>query len=406
MNSNKTQHHIVLGITSGIAAFKMLEFIELLQKENIKVSVILTQSAQKMISFSEVEKITGQKVYTDMFEEGFDYKTILKTRHVQHIDLADSADLFLVSPATANVIAKLAYGFADDFLTTTALAVTCPIAVCPSMNVHMWKNQGVQENIATLQKRGVSILGPDNGMLACGYTGEGRLIDLQKLLSEVKYLLQKRTVLKGKKVIVTSGGTKEKIDDVRFITNKSNGKMGVSLAEEAYLSGADILLLRASDSSLPSLPIKYEEFKTSQELFDLIKQHVANYDVIFHTAAVSDFTVQETEGKLESNNETTLHLTPAPKIIDEIKKINPNIILVGFKAEWNLSDKDLIQKGLEKLKKTHADMIVVNDVSHKNQGFGSDTNEVFIVHSDGSHKKIPLSPKRVIARKIIDELGS
>ena len=253
---------VLIGVGSGIAAYKVLDLIKELKNEGLDIFVIMTQSAMKMISPSEFEKATGNKVCTDLFEENFNYKDVLEKRKVEHIELADRADLMVIVPATANLIGKLAYGLSDDFLTTTALAVTSPILVCPSMNVNMWNNPLVKQNVSLLRNNGYQIVEPSSGMLACGYEGKGRLEDVKIIKEEIIRQLNKTDSLKGKKVIVTAGGTIEKIDDVRYITNKSSGKMGVAIAEECYLRGAQVLLLRANRSETPRCIIPEKTFET------------------------------------------------------------------------------------------------------------------------------------------------
>lgn len=396
---------VVLGVTSGIAAYKALDLIRELRQEKVDVFVIMTEKAAKMISPAAFQQASGHKVSLELFAKGFDYKRILQARKVEHIELADKADVLVIAPATANVIAKLAYGFADDFLTTTALAVSTPIILCPSMNVKMWNNPIVQENIAKLRKRNFQIVGPDSGMLACGYEGIGRLAEIKTIKSEVLAQLNYTNSLKGKKIIVTAGGTREKIDDVRYITNRSSGKMGIAIAQECYLRGANVLLLRAKNSVQPCYPIKEEQFDTAGELFSLVKKHVKNYRYFYHTAAVSDFlTENKYQGKLSSQQTLTLTFKPQIKILEQIKKHNPEIYLIAFKAEYISDEKKLIQAALKKLKESNSDVIIANDVSQKDRGFEVDQNEVYVVLPNGLTKHFALASKREIAKNIVDYL--
>lgn len=395
---------VVLGVTSSIAAYKALDLIKLLRESNIDVFVIMTNQASKMIAPIEFEKTSGNKVEIELFEKDFDYKEVLKDRAVEHIALADKADVFVIAPATANIVAKLAQGAADDYLTTTALAVTSPIIICPSMNVNMWNNPAVQSNLEILKQRGYQVIEPDSGMLACGYEGVGRLSDIKKIKDEIIHALEYSSSLKGKKIIVTAGGTIERIDDVRYISNRSSGKMGAALAEELYLRGADVLLLRASNSIKPRYLIKEEIFSTAEDLLNRIGQSVRNYDTIFHAAAVSDFKVKEKiNGKLSSEESVDIHLEPQIKILDQIKELNPKIKLVAFKAE-SLNGEELIKKARTKLEESNADAIIANDVSKDDRGFESDQNEVYIVTPDGKSELLKLAPKKEIARRIIDYL--
>lgn len=392
MNMKKT---VVVGVTGGIAAFKILDLVEKL-KRDYRVVVTMTQSATKIVAPKVFEKTIGNKVLTELFEKNFDYRDVLKNRKVEHISLAQTANIIVVAPATANILAKLASGIADDYLTTTILAATCPIVLCPSMNVHMWHNPATQKNIKILKSFGYHIIDPDTGMLACGYEGQGRLAAIDTILTEIQKYLQKNQSLKNVRIVVTAGGTREPIDDVRFITNNSSGKMGVAVAEECFLRGAHVLLLRARSSVQPRYSISEKTFETADELEKHLDKE--RFDVCIHTAAVSDFSVTKTKGKLQSNKKYSLVLTPRQKILDRIKKKNPKAFLVGFKAEVGLTDEQLI----EEAKKLPADMVVANHVGLPDRGFESDNNEVFVITKKVYH--IQLQNKRVIAERIIDEL--
>ncbi len=400
----KNKKTIVLGIASGIAAYKVLDLITLLKKD-ANVVVVMTKSAALMVSKEEFEKASGNPVYIDLFEEDFDYKKVLASREVDHIRIADMADVVVVAPATANILAKIASGIADDFLTTMLLATQAPVMVFPSMNVHMWENQIVQENIAMLRSRGFIITDPDSGDLACGYHGKGRLPEPPAIYGEVLKVLRKTTKLKGKKIIVTMGGTIEPIDGVRFITNKASGKMGVAIAEECFLQGAEVLLIRSKTSVSTRYDIKQIVFETADELEEILKKEVKNFDVIFHSAAVSDFRVENPQkGKISSRQGATLTLVPTKKIISVIKKWNPKILLIGFKAVWGASEETFIKEGKEKLKESNADAIVVNDVSKSDRGFEADTNEIFIIKKNGEKKKIALQSKQKVAEEMVPYL--
>lgn len=396
---------VLLGVTSGIAAYKTLDLVKKLREDKIDVFVIMTKHAAKMVEPKEFEEVSGHKVSIDLFEEHFDYKNILKERKVDHIELADKADVMIIAPATANIIAKLAHGIAEDFLTTTTLAVTAPIIICPSMNVHMWSNPIVQENVAKLKQHGYQIIKPTSGMLACGYEGEGRLADIDDIKQAIVERLNYTQSLQGKKIIITAGGTMEKMDDVRFITNKSSGKMGIALAEECYLRGADVMLLRATTSVKPRYSMLEKTFDTADDLYAIIQKEVTSRDIIFHTAAVSDFQLAERiDGKISSKSSVNLHFTPRIKISDQIKKLNPTINLIVFKAEYGLSEEELINEALQKLEEANADAVVANDISRSDRGFQVDTNEVIIVTKHGLQKKLPLASKKEIARGIVEYL--
>ncbi len=397
--------NILIGVSSGIAAYKVLDLIKLLKNEGYEVFVIMTKGATEMISPQNFEKASGNKVYINLFEKNFDYRKVLDKRKVKHIELADKADVMVIAPATANIIGKLAHGIADDFLTTTALAVTSPIIICPSMNVNMWGNPIVQENLNKLKSIGYQIIEPTAGMLACGYKGVGRLENVEIINKEINKLLERNDSLKGKKIIVTAGGTIEKIDEVRYIANRSSGKMGVALAEECYLRGADVLLLRAKNSVHPRYLIKEKIFNTAEELMRLVKENIKNTDSFYQVAAVSDYKVERPyKGKLSSRRSVVLKLKPQIKIVNQVKQLSPKTTLIVFKAEYNLREKELIKKALEKLKESDADIVIANDISRNDCGFESDNNEVYIVSKNRPVKKIPLSSKIEIAGRIIEYL--
>lgn len=397
---------IILGITGSIAAHKSLKLIELLKKEGIDVFVIMTKPAEKIIEPSMFEKASGKKIYTKLFENGFDAKKVLKKRKVEHIELAKKASLMVIAPATANTIAKLANGVADDYLTTVALAFTSQIIICPAMNSNMWENQAVLENINKLKSRGLLIIEPILGELACGSKGNGRLEDVNIIKDEILRQLNRTTSLKGKKIIVTAGGTVEKIDEIRYITNRSSGKMGARIAEECFLRGANVLLLRAKNAVKPNYLIKEKTFSTSEDLLKLIRENIKDSSIIFHSAAVSDFQIGESfKGKISSNQNLVLKLKPREKILNNIKVVNPKIKLIAFKAEYGLAEKEMIRRAKITLKESSSDAIIANDVSKKDRGFEADNNEVFVVLPDRTTKHFALSTKKEIAKNIVDYLS-
>lgn len=397
---------VVVGVTSGIAAVKVPELIRLLRGEGLVVEVVMTASAVKMMGPEEFEKASGHRVYTHLFEENFDYEEILKNRHVEHIDLADRASVIVVCPTTANILAKLATGIADDFLTTTILATRAQVLLCPSMNVHMWNNPVVQENLETLRRRGFYILDPTVGKLACGYEGKGRLEDITHIKDEVMELLRRSNTLKDKRVIVTAGGTVEPIDAVRVMTNRSSGKMGAALADACAERGADVTLVRARSAVSSRNLIKEKIFETAKDLETILQKEVKHADIIFHCAAVSDFTLAKSyEGKLSSEKTHTLKLLPSKKILSLLKQWNPKLFVVGFKAAFE-SNRGRLQKiAMEKLRESKVDMIVANDVSRSDRGFMADTNEVVLV-SNKSVEIIPLATKREVARVVCEFVTS
>lgn len=389
---------ILLGVSGGIAAVKTPELVKQLESLGHEVHVVMTQSATHIVSCDAFARVS-----TRLFEKKLNTKQILSQRHVEHIDVADKADLFVIVPATANIIAKLAHGIADDYLTTLALAVTCPVLVCPSMNVHMWEHPATRQNVKKIHSSGYHTFGPDNGMLACGYTGSGRLPEVSAIISEIQNHLNTRQSLKRKKVIVTTGGTIEPIDDVRQITNKSSGKMGVAIAQSCFLRGADVTLLRSTTSVTPRYGMKEYMFDTPESLHALVHEHAPSCDLFFHVAAVSDFSVKNKQtGKISSKESLPLELEPRSKILDSIKALNSKMNLVAFKAECNVTDAELVSLASGRLKESGADFIVANDVGRTGAGFQSDENEVFVIDRSGKSRHIPLAPKQVVADRVVD----
>src|SRR3989338_990292 len=326
---------IVVGITVGIACYKTLELIRELRKLGSDIHVIMTEHSTHLADIKDFEKASGNEVHTGLLHPKVNYKDyIKKNREIRHISLADIADLFLICPATANIIGKIANGIADDLLSATIMATNAPVLICPAMNVKMWKNPIVQENVRKLKNLRYEFVDPEKGILACGYEGVGRLANLDKIADKIKIIVERRNDLKGKKILVTAGATSEEIDPVRVITNKSSGKMGVYTAEEAFLRGADVTLIRGTNAVEPQYNFKDIKIYNVKELFNEIRKNLKNPDVMIHAAAVSDFTINnKASNKIKSNRSLHLELTPTTKIFEHIKKINENITLVGFKAE-------------------------------------------------------------------------
>ncbi|MBI2647339.1 bifunctional phosphopantothenoylcysteine decarboxylase/phosphopantothenate--cysteine ligase CoaBC [Candidatus Woesearchaeota archaeon] len=400
---NKT---IVIGVTGGIACYKVLDLIKELRKLGSKVHVIMTEASTHLVDGKDFKKASGNEVQISLFHPKINYIAyIKKNKPIKHISLADIADLFLICPATANVIGKIANGIADDLLTTSITATIAPVVICPAMNVKMWKNPIVQDNVKKLKKLNYHFVEPEYGELACGYKGIGRLANFRKILERIKLLLKQRNDLKGKKIVVTAGATIEAIDPVRIMTNRSSGKTGTKIAEQAFLRGADVILLIGYNSVEPSYNLKKERFTTVDDLFNKIKKNIKNIDILIHSAAVSDFTANNKHStKIRSGKELHLELTQTTKIFEKLKNINQKIFLVGFKAEHNVSKNFLVQSAYDILKKADADLVVANDVGKDGRGFDVDTNEVFIVSKENDIKHIRLVDKRVVADKILDTI--
>ena len=421
MHNALENKNIVIGVSSSIACYKVLDLIKKLRNLKANAYVIMTENATKMVSVSEFEKVANE-VRVNLFDPNFNYKDyVKKNKPIKHISFADIADLFLICPATANTIAKISHGIADDLLTSSILATLAPVVICPAMNVKMWNNPLTQENANKLKKSGYVFVDPEYGDLACGYKGIGRLANLDKIINLTITIINKKNSLKGKKILVTAGATIEEIDPVRVITNKSSGKMGTYIAEEAFFRGADVTLIRGINSIEPKLPLNDIKITSAKDLFNQIKKNIRDKDAIIHTAAVSDFEVNnKKDRKIKSSEELHLELTPTTKILENIKilekqsfsgrrkskafssEIKKNIFLVGFKAEYNVSEKELIKSAYELLKSADADLIIANDVGKKGRGFDVDTNEVFIVDKNRKVKHLSLNDKRIIGSKILD----
>ena len=320
MDSLLKNKNIVIGVSGSIACYKTLDLIKKLKSNGANVYVIMTENAAKMVSVSEFEGVADE-VRVHLFEPKLNYRDyIKKNKPIKHISFADIADLFLICPATANTIAKISHGMADDLLTSSILATLAPVVICPAMNVKMWNNCLTQENIKKLRDLGYIFVEPEYGELACGYKGVGRLANLDKISRLVATIMGKRNSLKGKKILVTAGATIEDIDPVRVITNKSSGRMGVYIAEEAFLRGADVALIRGSNSIEPKMPFKDIKIKSANELFNAIKNNIRDKDIMVHAAAVSDFAVdnKKTE-KIKSGQKMHLELSPTTKILENIR---------------------------------------------------------------------------------------
>ncbi len=390
---------ILVGISSSIAAYKTIELIKSLKSKGADVRAVMTGNAEKLIHKDKF----GCEVYTELFSEKFDYSKFKENPEIYiHITLAKFPELIILAPATANLVGKIANGIADDLLLAVLITTKAKVFVCPAMNVNMWENAFVQENVSKLRKAGFHFVGPELGDLACGDKGFGRMSEPAKILDEINRFFEKKDSFKGKKVVVTVGALSEKIDAVRVITNKSSGKMGISIADEFAFRGADVVLIAAQTSISQSEKMFVVKVDSADEMLAEIKKN-KDYDIIVHCAAVPDFKVRESKGKLSSEKKQCIELIPAKKILDTLKKINPKGFVVGFKAETDVSDEELVEKAFEKLKKSSCDLIVANIVSSV-RGFGSAENEVFIIGGKKNVEKIPLSAKKEIAERIAEKI--
>lgn len=401
---------ILLGVTGGIAAYKAAALCSKLKQEGAEVHVIMTASATQFISELTFQTLSRQPVYTDTFDER-------DASVVSHIDLADHADLVLVAPATANVIGKMAHGLADDMLTTTLLATTAPVMVAPAMNVHMYAHPAVMHNMDILRSRGVRFIEPEEGLLACGYTGKGRLAEPEHIVEYVKRWFAESGVgesalppagqgsarpglLQGKRVLVTAGGTVERIDPVRYITNDSSGKMGFAVAEAARDMGACVTLIAGQTQAVPPEGVELIRVETALDMRDAVMERYEDTDIVVKTAAVADYRpVHRAAQKLKKTGERlVIELERNPDILQELGEKKKNQLLIGFAAETE----QLEQYALDKLARKNLDYIVANDVSRTDAGFGSDRNEVHIYSKNGLVERIPLTAKQEVARRLLE----
>ncbi|SEF68012.1 phosphopantothenoylcysteine decarboxylase / phosphopantothenate--cysteine ligase [Caloramator fervidus] len=384
---------VVLGVTGGIAAYKALDLISKLKKKNIDVHVIMTESATKFVTPLSFQSLSQNPVVVDMFAEP-------KTWEIQHISLADKADVFAIVPATANVIGKIANGIADDMLTTTVMATKAPVLIAPAMNVNMYENPILQRNISILKQYGYHIIEPIEGRLACGYVGKGKLAEVDVIVDYIDMLLCKNKDYAGKKVLVTAGPTVEDIDPVRFISNHSSGKMGYSIARAARNRGAEVILITGPTDIMPPVGVKVIRVKTAQEMYDEVMKYFPNVDIAIKAAAVADYRVENVSNTKIKKSEDSfeIKLIKNKDILLEMGKIKTNQILVGFAAETN----DLIQNAKLKLANKNLDMIIANDITQENSGFNYDTNTVKIIKKDGQLVQLPNMLKQELADIILN----
>ena len=388
---------VVLGITGGIAAYKMPNVAHALVKLGADVHVLMTKNATEFITPLVFETLTNRRCIVDTFDRNFQYD-------VAHISLANAADLLLIAPATANVIAKVAHGQADDMLTTVTLAAHCPKLVAPAMNTHMLENPITQDNLKTLAHYGVTVIPSGSGMLACGDVGSGRLPDEGVLVDYVLRELACQKDLRGKKVVVSAGATQEAMDPVRYITNHSTGKMGYAVARACMLRGADVTLLASTGCHLPAVPfVKTVPFTTASDLFEAVKENTMDADALVMAAAVADYrpAVVAADKMKKKDGELTLALERTQDILAWVGEHKPEKLFVcGFSMET----KDLLQNSTAKLHKKKMDMIVANNVKVAGAGFGVDTNVVTLITND-TVEELPLQSKDAVAMRIADKIA-
>ncbi len=389
MIANKT---IVLGITGGIAAYKAADIASKLTQAGARVEVIMTESATKFIAPLTLRSLTGRPVVTDMFELAAEFS-------IEHVALAEAADVVVIAPATANVIAKLAAGIADDMLCTTVLATKAPVIVAPAMNVNMFENPITQDNLAKLKARGFIIVDPAYGRLASGKMGLGRLAEVEEIIGTIQQVLGRSGDLAGKRIVVTAGGTQEPIDPVRHIGNRSSGKMGYAVAEAARDRGAEVKLITAPTSLPEPAGIEVIHIETTLQMKEAVAKATAQADALIMAAAVADYQPKSV-AKAKIKKETpslTLELVRTPDILTEVKG---DFLKIGFAAE----SEDVVANARQKLEKKHLDLIAANDITAPDSGFGVDTNKVTLIDRNGKIESLPLLTKREVADRILDKV--
>jgi phosphopantothenoylcysteine decarboxylase/phosphopantothenate--cysteine ligase len=383
---------VVLGVSGGIACYKAVELVRLLVKTGYRVQVIMTRGAMEFVAPLTFQTVSGNPVATETFN-------LTQESEIGHIDLADSADLFVIAPATANVIGKIASGIADDLLTTVVMAVRAPILIAPAMNVHMYENPILQENLRQLRRLGYHIMEPAEGFLACGYEGKGRLPEPEAILAEIQRLLTKKD-LAGEKFLITAGPNREPIDPVRYISNRSSGKMGYALARAALRRGAEVVLVSGPTALDPPAGARFIPVTTAAEMQDAVLKAYPHCTAVVMAAAVTDYRpvtvaaqkIKRSEGPLE------LRLEPNPDILEALGQKRDGKVLIGFAAETE----DLAANAEKKLRKKNLDMIVANNVAESGSGFDGDTNIATIIDRTGARRSLPLMSKDELADRIFD----
>ena len=392
------EKNILIGVTGGIAAYKVVEVASKLKKSGANVKIMMTRNATEFVTPKTFQEITNNAVAVEMFGDTANFI------HVEHISLAEWADFMLIAPATANFLAKMAHGIADDLLTTTILAFDKKILVCPAMNTKMYENPATQANLAVLKSRGVEILEPKAGILACGTIGKGRLPEPEEICAEIEKFFTSKQILAGKKVLVTAGGTIEPIDPVRYIGNRSSGRMGFEIAKSAVKSGAEVVLV-AGNSILepPSGLKKFFKVESALEMRKTVLNEFETVDAVIMSAAVADYRVKTvSEQKIKKSDENlTLELVKNPDILRELGSIKKNQVLIGFAAETQ----NILEYARKKLVEKNLEFIVANDVTVEGAGFSVSTNIATIIWRNGEVETFDKMSKADLAEKIIQRLS-
>jgi len=386
---------ILLGVTGGIAAYKAVELLREMTKRGANVHVIMTENAKRFVTPLTFQTLSGNPVLHEMFR-------LLEGSKIGHVAMSDIADLMVIAPATANIIGKIANGIADDLLSTMVMAMDVPVLFAPSMNVKMWQSSFVQYNVERLKAYGYHFVGPSEGDLACGSKGRGRLAEIPEILEKIEDIFTEKD-FKGKRVLVTAGPTLEPLDPVRYLTNRSTGKMGFALAKMARRRGAEVLLITGPNYlTLPRNDIKIITVNSAREMYEAVMDNFEDYHVIIKAAAVADFRPKDTLAeKIKKTNGTyLLELEQNPDILKELGKRKGKRILVGFAAETS----SLMEHAEAKLREKNLDLIVANDVTQPGAGFGVDTNIVRIIDSRGKVRNLPLLSKDEVANIVLDQV--
>src|SRR5499433_2659481 len=389
---------ITLGVTGGVAAYKAAELVRRLQQEGFSVEVVMTRAACEFVRPLTFAALSGKKVITDLFGESGSEANLESA--IEHIAVAQRTDLLLVAPATADILAKLARGISEDFLSTLYLATTAPVVVAPAMNVNMWNHPATQANLEILRKRGVRIVEPDSGYLACGMVGAGRLAANEAIVAAVLETLGASQDLAGETVLITAGPTREKIDPVRYITNRSSGRMGYALAEAALRRGAHVLLVSGPTTGLPPDAAELTRVETTEQMHDAVMNLLSRATIVIKTAAVADYRPKAAAGqKLKRSGPMLLELEPTADILAELSAKKTNQLIIGFAAETE----NVLENARRKLAKKSLDAIVVNDVSREGIGFDSDRNAATILTHD-EVVEVPETTKWEVAQRVLDEV--
>jgi phosphopantothenoylcysteine decarboxylase / phosphopantothenate---cysteine ligase len=392
---------ITLGVTGGVAAYKAAELVRLLQQDGFSVQVVMTRGAREFITPLTFAALTGQKVITDLFEKATTGEANVESA-IEHIAVAQRTDLLLVAPATADILAKFARGIADDFLTTLYLATTGPVVVAPAMNVNMWQHAATQENVEMLRARGVKVVDPDEGYLACGMTGAGRLAGQQAIVTAVREVLHAPRDLEGETVLVTAGPTCEDLDPVRFLTNRSSGKMGYAVAEAAARRGAKVTLVSGPTTLETPAGVERIDVRTAEEMYRAVVDRFSTCTIAILAAAVADFRPTEWHAQKIKRGKAklTVELEPTTDILAEVARAKGERLVVGFAAETD----HVAENARKKLSAKNADLIVANDVTAEGAGFDRGTNVVTLFSRDGRDLALPKLTKLEVAQRILGEI--